>query len=99
MKNKRLLAASSLTACAGGKTASSGDNSGKTESTKALAGETTTGAAKDTEGESPKGESPKGEKTVLTVWHTWGAGPGTDAIEMPTYKGKPTRMWRLIFSL
>ena len=53
MKNKSLLAAcmaallaaSSLTACAGGKTASSGDNSGKTESTKALAGETTTGAA------------------------------------------------------
>lgn len=89
MKNKRLLAAcmaallaaSSLTACAGGKTASSGDNSGKTESTKALAGETTTGAAKDTEGESPKGESQKGEKTVLTVWHTWGAGPGTDAME------------------
>lgn len=89
MKNKRLLAAcmaallaaSSLTACAGGKTASSGDNSGKTESTRALAGETTTGAAKDTEGENPKEESPKGEKTVLTVWHTWGAGPGTDAME------------------
>ena len=89
MKNKRLLAAcmaallaaSSLTACAGGKAASSGDNSGKTESAKASAGETTTGAAKDTEGESPKGESPKGEKTVLTVWHTWGAGPGTDAME------------------
>lgn len=79
MKNKRLLAASmafilsaaSLTGCSGGNNTTNGSSSGET-------------ASKETNAESAgttEAEAPKGEKTVLTVWHTWGAGPGTDAME------------------
>ena len=78
MKNKRLLAASmafilsaaSLTGCSGGNNTTNGSSSGET-------------ASKETNAESAgttEAEAPKGEKTVLTVWHTWGAGPGTDAV-------------------
>lgn len=99
MKNKRLLAASmafilsaaSLTGCSGGNNTTNGSSSGET-------------ASKETNAESAgttEAEAPKGEKTVLTVWHTWGAGPGTDAMEkvVEMYNQSMIRMLRSTCSL
>lgn len=78
-----LLAASmaiGLVACGSSSSSSSSSESNASVSTGTSEAVTLTTSTSSTADSAAMEESSDSEKTEITVWHTWGAGPGLDAI-------------------
>ena len=82
---KRIIAATAATALCVGMLAGCG-------------GGAASSAATETTEATSSGATASGDKTTLTVWHTWGAGPGLDAMQAIVDKYNETMGYAMILT-